>query len=257
MKLRDLLSEMKDIQVQIGTSVPYICGGTPRDKYLNNIANMADLDITTGDKSVDYLSQELYNALSKKYKVLRKIMDDGHSSIYIGKFKVDFSSNYTVPNIDNFLKLQATRPITNMQREIFSRDFTCNALLMTLDLSKIIDITNRGFQDIKERKIKTCLSPDVTLISNKNRVIRAIYLACKLNFDIDESIIEFVKSNPESVKISSPKSLAEKLNLAFEKDADKASYLLTRMNLWNYVPITETVYPYYMKSVKGANNAAQ
>jgi tRNA nucleotidyltransferase/poly(A) polymerase len=257
MKLRELLSEIKDVQVQIGTSVPYICGGTPRDKYLNNIANMADLDITTGDKSVDYLSQELYNTLSKKYNVLRKTMDDGHSSIHIGKFKIDFSSNYITPDIDNFLKLQGIESPTNMQREIFSRDFTCNALLMTVDLSKIIDITNRGFQDIKERKIKTCLPPEVTLVSNKNRVIRSIYLACKLNFDIDESIIEFVKNNPESVKISSPKSLSEKLNLAFEKDADKASYLLTKMNLWNYVPITEVVYPYYMKHVKGASNAAQ
>lgn len=250
MKLRELLSQMQDMQMKIGSSQPYICGGTPRDKYLNNIANISDLDITTGDQTVDYLSQELYDELSKKYNVLRKTMDDGHSSIYIGSFKIDFSSNYITPNIEVFLKDKGIINPTNMQKEIFSRDFTCNSLLMTLDLQKILDITNNGFADIKERKIKTCLAPEVTLIANKNRVIRSIYLACKLNFDIDESIIQFVRNNPESVKISSPKSLSEKLNLAFEKDSDKASYLINRMNLWNYIPITEKVYPYYIKHVK-------
>lgn len=245
---------MKRVQEEIGAATPYICGGTPRDKYMGRLENIADLDITTGDKTVDYLSQEFYIEFRKKYNVTRKTMEDGHSSIFVGSLKVDFSSNFIVPNIDRYLQQMDIKNPNNMQREMFSRDFTCNSLLLTLDLKQILDPTKRGFKDIKERKIKTCLAPEITLTSNRNRVVRAIYLASKLDFDLDESIINYVSKNPQTVKISTEKSMVEKLNDAFTKNADKASYLITKMNLWNYIPVTEKVYPYYMKHTKGKIN---
>jgi len=247
MKLKDLLTEIKEIQEKIGASEVMICGGAARDKFLNNFSKLSDIDLTTGDKSIQYLSQETYNVLSKKYNVSKKNMIDGHSSIYIGNLKIDFSSNFNVINIDKLLLLKKINNPTNMQKEIFSRDFTCNALLMDLNLKNIIDITNNGFKDIKDKKIKTCLPPEITLVSNKNRVIRSIYLAAKLDFDIDDSIIDFVNKNPNSIKISSNKSLAEKLDLSLKYDADKTVYYLNKMNLWNYIPITEIAYPFYMK----------
>lgn len=257
MKLRELLSEIKSVQMDIGCSEPYICGGLPRDKFLNKISLVSDLDITTGDKTVDYLAEELYKKLSKKYKIVRKIMNDGHSSIYLGGFKVDFSSNFNCPNIDKILESNGIINPTEMQKEIFSRDFTCNTLLLPLTLDKFIDITNLGFNALNNKVIKTCLAPEITLITNKNRVVRAIYLACKLDFDIDPSIIEFVRNNPNSIKISSTKSLVEKLNESFTFNPTKASYFLTKMGLWNYIPITEKVYPYYLQHIKEGENVGR
>lgn len=245
---------MKVVQEKIGTSQPYICGGTPRDKYMGKLENVADIDVTTGDKTVDYLSQEFYIEFRKKYNVTRKSMEDGHSTIFVGSLKVDFSSNFMVPNIDQELaKLGIANP-NNMQREMFSRDFTCNSLLLTTDLKQILDPTKRGFKDIKERKIRTCLAPEITLTTNRNRVVRAIYLACKLDFDLDDSIIEYVKKYPNTVKISTDKSMNDKLNEAFTRNPDKAADLITRMNLWSYIPITEKAYPYYIKQIKGKAN---
>lgn len=251
MKLRELLSKMKEVQQKIGSSEPYICGGTPRDRYLKHLEKISDLDITTGDKTVDYLSQEYAIALKRQFNVERKSMPDGHSTIFIGNLKMDFSSNFNAPNIETILKNMGVQHPTDMQKEMFSRDFTCNSLLLSLDLKNVIDPTHRGFKDIDEKKIKTCLSPEITLTTNRNRVIRAIYLASKLDFDIDESIIKYVKSNPQSVKISTEKVLNEKLNEAFKWNPEKASHYLTLMGLWNYVPITEVMYPYYKKNVKG------
>jgi tRNA nucleotidyltransferase/poly(A) polymerase len=254
MKLRELLQEMKTVQEEIGASPAFICGGTPRDKFMGHLENIADLDITTGDKTVDYLSQEFYIKFRKRYNVTRKAMEDGHSTIFVGKLKVDFSSNFMVPNIDHILNQMGIREPSDMQREMFSRDFTCNSLLLTLDLKKILDPTKHGLQDIKDRKIKTCLSPEITLTANRNRVVRAIYLACKLDFSIDHAIIDYVSKNPQTVKISTEKSLTEKLNDAFSRDADKASYLISKMNLWSYIPVTETMYPYYIKQTQGITN---
>lgn len=248
---------MKRVQQNIGASVPYICGGTPRDKYMNKLENVADLDICTGDKTVDYLSQEFYLNLRKRYSVTRKTMEDGHSTVFVGSLKLDFSSNFMVHNIDMYLNQKGIAEPTNMQREMFSRDFTCNTLLMDLDLKNINDPTGQGFVDIKARRIKTCLPASITLTSNRNRVVRAIYLATKLDFDLDNAIIDYVKKNPQTVKISTEKVMNEKLNEAFTRDADKAAHLITQMNLWNYIPITEKAYPYYIRNnqVRPANVA--
>lgn len=251
MKLRELLQEMKVVQEEIGAAPAFVCGGTPRDKYMNRLDNIVDIDITNGTKTIDYLSQEFAIKLKKKYNITRKTMSDGHSTIFIGSLKIDFSSNFVVNNIDQYLHQKGIKNPTDLQREMFSRDFTCNSLLLNLDLKTILDPTGQGFKDIKNKKIKTCLEPAITLTSNRNRVVRAIYLACKLGFDIDQSIIDYVKKYPETVKISTEKSMAEKLNEAFIKDPKKASKLITEMNIWNYIPITELVYPYYQQQLKG------
>jgi tRNA nucleotidyltransferase/poly(A) polymerase len=254
MKLRELLSQMKEVQQKIGSSEPYICGGTPRDKFLKRIDNISDIDITTGDKSIQYLASEFGEALSKKYNVSRQSHHDGHSTFTIGSFKMDFSSNFNVPNIESILVQQGFDKPTEIQKEMFSRDFTCNSLLLSFDLKTIKDPTKMGFKDLNDKVIKTCLAPEITLTTNKNRVIRAIYLSSKLDFDIDQSIVEYVLNNPDSIQISTQKALMEKTNEAFSRDPDRAVHNLNKMKLWDYIPITDAVKPYLSKknSVKVA-----
>lgn len=251
MKLRELLKLMTSIAKRKGISTPMIVGGTPRDKLLGNLKSIEDLDITTGDDSIHNLAKELSIYLNKKFKIDAKVMDDGHSSIFIGGFKVDFSSNFNTPNIDKYLTKLGIEDPTAMQRELYSRDFTCNALLMSLDLKTITDPTNRGFKDIQEKVIKTCLAPEVTLLTNKNRVVRAIYLAAKLNFELDPNLMTWIKEHPESMRFASDRALAEKLNKALIYNARRTTYLLDEMGLWQQIPITKEIYPYYMKRITG------
>jgi len=248
MKLRELLNQLQTTQKTIKSSEAFICGGTPRDRYLKHLENISDLDITTGDQSVQYLSSEFGAQLAKKYNVTLRNHDDGHSTVYIGSFKMDFSSNFNAPDIDKMLLEMGIKHPSDMQKEMYSRDFTCNALLLSLDLKHLTDPTKKGFQDIKDRVIRTCLAPSITLTTNKNRVIRAVYLSSKLDFDIDPSIIEYVKANPQTAQISTEKVTAEKLNEAFNRDPDRASHNISQMGLWQYIPITQVVQPYYMKA---------
>lgn len=254
MKLKDILNKIEDIQRRTKSSKVYICGGVPRDKYIKKLNNISDLDLTTGDKTIDQISINLSNELNKKYNINRKVMDDGHSSIFLGNLKIDFSSNFINPNIEEILFKIGVKDPSNIQKEMFSRDFTCNSLLLSLDLKNILDPTSKGLTDINNKIIKTCLSPEITLTNNKNRVVRSIYLATKLDFNIDNSIVEYVKNNPKIIENSTPKTVSDKLNFAFNKDPDKASFYLNKMNLWNYVPILESMTPYYLKYNKGKTN---
>ena len=246
MKLKQLLSDISSIAQEIKCSTPYMCGGLVRDSYMKRLDNIDDIDITTGDKSIQYLSDTLYSKYKKQFNITKKVMEDGHSTIYFGNIKVDFSSNFLTPNIENILKNKNIQ-VTPLNCEIYSRDFTCNSLLATLDGKKILDITNQGIQDINNKIIKCCLDPSITLINSKNRVSRAIYLACKLGFEVDKDIIDFVKNNPTSINIGNKKSISEKLNLAFTYDANKANNLMTEMNLWGLVPVNKNI----LKNFKG------
>jgi len=247
MKLRELLALLKQTATDIEVASPQFCGGVVRDKYMGHLENLSDLDLTNGEKTIDYLSQEFAIKLRQKYHAKRTTSDDGHSTIFIGNLKLDFSSNFMVPNIKEILTKQGISSPSNLTQEMFSRDFTCNALLMDLDFQKIHDITKQGLPDIKDRVIRTCLSPQITLTSNRNRVVRAIYLACKLNFEVDPAIISFVKQYPQTARLSTEKATKDKLNQAFQRDPNKASFLLSQMGIWNYVPITKAMYPFYQK----------
>lgn len=231
MKLAELLNIISETANKNNTSTPRICGGVARDFALNKLSNVSDLDITTGDNTVHMLSSELAKILRKSYSIKEKTSDDGHTSIFLSNLKLDFSSNFNAPNINEYLnKLNISNP-TEMQKEMYSRDFTVNALLLDLDLKKIYDPTNLGLKDIKSKIIKTCLDPKITLTVNKNRVIRSIYLAAKLDFEIDKAIIEFVKNNPNSVYNSTHKLLNDKLNEALKYNSDKTKYYLNEMGL--------------------------
>jgi len=246
MKLHELLRDIGGIANRLGTGTPFICGGTVRDKVMNKLENISDLDITTGDSSVQYLSKELAVLLGRHYSFDQNIMPDGHVSFQLGNIKIDFSSNFTVPNIDQYLSAMKV-DLTDINREMFSRDFTCNALLMKLDLKTILDPTKQGIQDIRNKILRTCLDPSITMTTNKNRVVRAIYMAAKLNFNLDPTLSAWIKENPSSIKLSSAHSLSEKLNKAADHNPNKTASLLTELGLWGYIPITEKLQPLYLQ----------
>lgn len=250
MKLTDILKTIDAVAKKYGTSTPYCVGGIVRDKVLGILDKVDDLDLTTGDQSIKMLSQEFDILLKRKFQIESKTATDGHHSVFLGNFKIDFSSNFNTPNIEQILSKKGILNPTEIQKEMFSRDFTCNTLLMTMDLKQIKDPTNMGLIDIKNKVIRTCLAPEITLTTNRNRIIRAIYLSAKLDFNVDSSIIDYVRSNPSLIKFSSPKILLEKLNKATSYNLNRTVDLLNKMDLWQHIPITEQLGPYYNDHIK-------
>lgn len=224
MKLKSLLLTISNVAKKNGISTPFICGGTPRDKLLNRLDKIVDLDITTGDSSIIRLGQELSKVLPGAHY---KIMPDNHSQLIFGNLKIDFSSNFMVPGIKNMLQRAGVKSPSNMQCELYSRDFTCNALLLSMDLKNIFDPTGLGIKDIERKIIRTCLPAQLTLGSQHKRIVRIIYLAAKLGFEVDQEIIDWVKKNPAAFADAKPRYLAEKLQKALDADESKTVKLIS------------------------------
>ncbi len=246
MILSEIIKIIDDISKNIGTKT-VITGGTPRDKVLNKSSNIEDIDLTTGDDKIHFVAKEASIKLQSP-NMNYKVLDDGHAQITIGGFKLDFSSNFNIPNVRQMLEKSGLKNPDNMLAELYSRDFTCNALLMTLDLKKIEDPMGLGLQDIKAKKLRTCLPAAVTLGYDNKRVVRVLYMAAKLDFTVDEEIIDWVKKNPDTIKNCTQQYLIKKLAKSIKYNKEKTVQLLDQMGLWKSIPPVKELEKYMINS---------
>lgn len=233
MEFTTILTTIKEIVQEKGLSEPFIVGGVPRDKVLQRINDFGDIDFTTGDGDIHFLAKEIALRLPG---AVYQLMADGHARVFVGGYKLDFSSNFKIPGIRYLLKKLNVADVDEMKCEIYSRDFTCNTLLLSMDLQTIIDPTAHGVNDINDKIIKTCLTPSLTLGYDNRRIIRIIYLASKLNFTVSEDIIEWVQKNSKLVLNCRAPSLAKKWNKALKYNREKSIKLAEEMGVLPYLP---------------------
>lgn len=242
--ISDILSVLSQASRKVGTTA-YICGGTPRDKVMGRLSNIEDLDITTGDDKIQYLAKEV--ASSMPGSQLKEYGD--HTNLIADGFKVDFSTNYTLPNLKPTLQSHGLDNPTSMQMELYSRDFTCNSMLMTLDLKKVIDPLGLGLKDIQLKRLRTCMPAYITLGHDHKRVARVIYMAAKLGFYLDDEIVQWVRKHPESLNTPDVKYVSARISDAFEYNPEVAAKTIDQLGLWNYIPQTDKIIPYLTQGI--------
>lgn len=233
MPLKQLLTTIDTVAKENDFSRPYIVGGFPRDIYMKTINNIADLDITCGDKDTIILANKL---IEKLPGTMLKTFNDGHSRIDYDKFKIDFSNNFKIPNIKNILIGSGIKNPTEIQEELYSRDFTINTLLMPMNLSSVIDATGLGMEDIRNKKIDTCLSPRITLGYDPKRIIRIVYLSAKLNFIPTKRVIEWVRKNINVLNNVNEGYIKSKLGKSLNINSKTTSKMIKVLNLTKALP---------------------
>lgn len=227
MNIREVLALIDTLAKRHNISRPWVVGGVPRDKLLGRLKAVEDVDITNGDESIHKLSELLGRETDGSYKKF----PDGHSHVIIDSIKFDFSSNYYDPKVKPLLNKAGVKNPSNLQIELYSRDFTVNCLLMSMDLQEIKDPLGLGVNDIKARRIRTPIPAKFTLGNDHKRIVRVIYLAAKLGMEVDAEIIEWVKGNRQYFSDAKPKYLSTKLQQAMKFDKDKTIKLADAMGL--------------------------
>jgi tRNA nucleotidyltransferase/poly(A) polymerase len=234
MELVELLEFISLLADKKGMTKPYIVGGVPRDRLLKRFNDFSDVDLTTGDESIHALAREAAARL-KSPTTSYIIMPDGHAKLYVGNFKLDFSSNFKVPGIKERLEKAGIKNVDSMTEELYSRDFTCNAMLMSLDLKTVYDPMGKSVADIKKGVINTCLDPSLTLGYDNKRIARAIYFSSKLGFEIGDNVAKWIAENKEVITRIKNRYFEEKVGKAFEYDPEKTVDNIEKMGLWSYV----------------------
>lgn len=234
MALKEILNMISETAMENKFPKPYLVGGFPRDVFMKKIKDISDIDITCGnDKSRD-LAVEFVKKISD-FNFMS--FNDGHVRITYKKMSIDFSNNFKIPNIREILKKSGMKVVPSLYEELYSRDFTINTLLIPMDLSNIIDITGLAMDDIKNRKIDTCLSPRITLLYDPKRIIRVVYLCSKLKFYPSDRIIEWIKVNKEVVENVKRGYIKSKIGKSLKIDSQYTIKVLKLLDLTNLLSI--------------------
>lgn len=94
------------------------------------------------------------------------------------------------------------------EEDAFRRDFTVNALFYDIGSFSVIDYTG-GLQDLQRRMIRCIGDPDVRFVEDPVRMLRALVLAARLDFGIDEDVMDAIGRKAVLMAQASPARLLE------------------------------------------------
>ncbi|MEO7272005.1 MAG: hypothetical protein ABIX28_03230, partial [Vicinamibacterales bacterium] len=94
------------------------------------------------------------------------------------------------------------------EEDAFRRDFTVNALFYDIGTFSIIDYVG-GLNDLEARLIRCIGDPNVRFLEDPVRMLRAVVLAARLEFTIDQPILDAMAVHRHEIAGSAPARLLE------------------------------------------------
>jgi poly(A) polymerase len=94
------------------------------------------------------------------------------------------------------------------EEDAFRRDFTINALFYDISSYAIIDYVG-GLKDLEHRVIRSIGDPGVRFLEDPVRMMRAVVFAARLDFDIDQPILDAIDTHRHEIGKAAPARLVE------------------------------------------------
>jgi tRNA nucleotidyltransferase/poly(A) polymerase len=132
---------------------------------------------------------------------------------------------------------------SNPEQDALRRDFTINGLFFDPLANRVIDYVH-GKADIQSRVIRTIGNPKDRFTEDKLRLLRAIRLACNLNFEIVQETWEAIRElSPGILQISNERIRDELLKVLTGPDPARGLDLLHESGLLTHIlPEVETFF---------------
>src|SRR5690606_28801745 len=187
----------------------YVIGGFVRD-FLLERGEPKDIDVV-GEGSGIELAKKVTKLLPHKPKVQifknygTAMLRDGELEIeFVGARKESYSEDSRNPVVED----------GTLEDDQNRRDFTINTFALSLNensFGELLDPFN-GLKDLKEKRIKTPLDPDITYSDDPLRMLRAIRFATQLDFTIAPKSLKAITRNNERIDIISRERIVDELN---------------------------------------------
>lgn len=102
-----------------------------------------------------------------------------------------------------------------LKQDAFRRDFTLNTLMENLHTGERLDLTGRGYDDLKSGTICTPLEPRITFFDDPLRMLRAVRLAARFGFTIEAETYQAIQQ--EAQRLVPPTISHERIRDEFVK----------------------------------------
>lgn len=195
-------------QAALKLSYPaYIVGGYVRDRLLERPSKDIDI-VCLGDGIL--LAEEVASLIKPNPKVsffktfgTAMLRYKDYEVEFVGARKESYSADSRKPSVE-------AGSITDDQNR---RDFTINALAVSLNpdnFGEIIDPFN-GIQHLEQKILKTPLEPGITFSDDPLRMMRAIRFSTQLDFQIEPTTLEAIRTNCHRIEIVSMERIVVEL----------------------------------------------
>ena len=180
-----------------------LVGGPVRDAILGRLGN--DLDFTTDAHPKD--CEKILN------KWADSVWDIGAAFGTVAGKKGEITVEVTTYRSEKY-KTDSRKPNVefgdNIEDDLLRRDFTINAMALelTTDEPTFIDLFN-GVSDLQNKLIKTPGKPEDSFSDDPLRMMRAARFMSQLNFTIDQSVLDAIKSMASRLSIISSERIRD------------------------------------------------
>ena len=193
-----------------------VVGGCIRNLIMGEEAH--DWDITT-----KATPEEISRAF-KEFKVIPVGKKFGTVTVVIEH------TNYEVSTFKKNKSVQTP----NLFEDLRHRDFTINALAWK-DREGVIDYFN-GLEDIKQKIIGGVENPCKRIEEDPLRMLRAIRLACELDFKIDKATLQAIEENSSLIKKVSQERIRDEFTKILLSNYPRRGFkLLHRLGLLRFI----------------------
>lgn len=191
----------------------YVVGGFVRDSILERNSGQ-DIDVVAIGSGIE-LAKKVAQSLSKNPKI-SIFKTYGTAMFRYNQIELEFVG----ARRESYSKESRNPEVTEgtLEDDQKRRDFTVNALAISLNYSSYGDLLDpfNGLEDLRNRRLKTPLDPNVTFSDDPLRMLRAIRFATQLNFQIETQSFESIKKNHKRIDIISKERIVVELNKILE-----------------------------------------
>ncbi|ORX77412.1 poly A polymerase C-terminal region-like protein [Anaeromyces robustus] len=250
-KIFNILRKVCDYIEEKGNDKPTlrIAGGWVRDKLLGLESN--DIDV-----AVDNMMGYDFALLVREYMINNNLEVSHMARVAANPEKnknMETATGKVLGQSLDFVNLRSDKPTVIDSSEpngyavnygtptvdAFRRDITINALFYNIQTQEVEDFTKMGLDDLKNKIIRTPLSPYETFNDDPLRTLRVVRFASHFNYKIEETVLEAIKDKniQEMLNTRTSRSrIGEELNkMLHGNDPLKAFEYLYALNLYNIV----------------------
>lgn len=214
----------------------YIVGGFVRDLFLHRQPTDLDIMVCYKDKieNGQFAGINFSKILAKEYNLHAPVIFErfGTSKLFIDNEEVEF----VMPRKE-YYKDNSRNPDTDigsLEQDALRRDFTVNALFLSLSSKTILDFTSNGIKDIKNKILRVTDSnnSDVIFKEDPLRILRAVRQSLQLGFTIETGTYTAMKSAVKRINIVSPERIRNELNkIIIERTPSRAFFMMDDIGL--------------------------
>lgn len=163
----------------------YLVGGAVRDLLVDG--RPKDFDVAT-DATPEQIKQLFRNCrlIGRRFRLAHVVF--GREIIEVATFRANTDDGSGDREVENGM-LVRDNVYGTIEDDALRRDFTCNALYYAIEDFSVRDYTG-GFEDVLARTMKLIGDPEQRYREDPVRMLRAVRLAAKLDFTIDEATAE-------------------------------------------------------------------